>query len=224
MIDLYFTSVYTSGYSSDVAKSSARQLAAMQTRQRICDAAKELFLSRGYTGTTIADIGRSAGVAQQTVYFVYRSKAAVLGAVLDTEIVGDREDVPLLERPQVRRIARVADPRRRLERLVGVACDVTSRLAPLYEIVRSGAADDEVRDLLDRHEDQRWRTLRALVALLESELRDGLAPEEATDRLYALASHEVFWLLVRRRGWSGARWRAHVGDEAARQILAGPAG
>lgn len=191
----------------------------MQTRQRICDAAKELFLGRGYTGTTITDIAQGAGVAQQTVYFIYRSKAAVLAAVMDTEIVGDREEVPLLERPPVRRIARIADPQRRLERLVGVACDVTSRLAPLYEVVRGGAADDEVRELLDRHEDQRWRTLRAFLALLESDLRGGLDPEEATDRLYALASHEVYWLLVRRRGWTVARWRAHVADEAARQLL-----
>jgi AcrR family transcriptional regulator len=196
----------------------------MQTRQRICDAAKELFLSRGYTGTTITDIARGAGVAQQTVYFVYRSKAAVLAAVMDTEIVGDPEEVPLLERPEVRRIARVADPRRRLERLVSVACDVTARLAPLYEVVRGGSADDEVRELLDRHEDQRWHTLRAFVTLLESDLRDGLAPEEATDRLYAVLSHEVYWLLVRRRGWSATRWRAHVGDEAAHQLLAGSAG
>jgi AcrR family transcriptional regulator len=207
-----------------VATSSARQLAALQTRQRICDAAKELFLSRGYTGTTITDIALGAGVAQQTVYFVYRSKAAVLAAVMDAEIVGDSEEVPLLERPQVRRIARVADPSRRLERLVGVACDVTSRLAPLYEVVRGGAADAEVGALLDRHEDQRWRTLRAFVALLESDLRVGLTPEEATDRLYALLSHEVYWLLVRRRGWSPARWRAHVGREAGRQVLDEPAG
>jgi AcrR family transcriptional regulator len=195
----------------------------MQTRQRITDAAKELFLSRGYTGTTITDIARNAGVAQQTVYFIYRSKAAVLAAVMDREIVGDAEEVPLLERPQVRRAARIGDPHRRLERLLGVACDVTSRLGPLYEIVRSGAADDEVRELLARHEDQRWQTLRAFVALLERDLREEVTPDEATDRLYALLSHEVYWLLVRRRGWSTGRWKAYAVGEA-RQIIAGSAG
>jgi AcrR family transcriptional regulator len=192
----------------------------VKTRQRISDAAKELFLSHGYAGTTITRIARDAGVAEQTVYFVFGSKAAVLSAVMDAEIVGDSDAAPLLERPQVRRAARIADPLRRLERLVAIACDVTSRLAPLYEIVRTGATDEQVRELLDRHEDQRWRTLRAFVALLEPDLPDGLTPEEATDRLYALLSHEVYWLLVRRRGWSAARWRTHVSRDAARQLLA----
>lgn len=202
-----------------MATSSARQLAASKTRQRICEAAKALFLDQGYASTTITDIARIAGVAQQTVYFVFGSKAGVLASVMDTEIVGDPEEVPLLDRPSVRRAAQLRDPARRLQRLLAVACDVTSRLAPLYEIVRSGAADPQVRELLDRHEDQRWHTLRAFVAAVEDDLADGLTPEEATDRLYALLSHEVYWLLVRRRAWSAARWREHVSGEAGRQLL-----
>jgi AcrR family transcriptional regulator len=203
-------------------QSRGRQQRAQLTRQRICDAAKELFLTRGYTTTTITEIARAAGVAQQTVYFTFGSKAAVLSAVLDAEIVGDVAAVPLLERPQVARIARAADPLQRLRRVVDVACDVTQRLAPLYEIVRAGAADDEVRALLDRHEDQRWRTLRALAGMLEEDLAAGVGVEEAADRLYALLSHEVLWLLVHRRGWSAARWRDYVTDDAARQLLPAP--
>jgi len=37
-----------------------------------------------------------------------------------------------------------------------------------------------------------------------------------TDRLYALLSHDVYWLLVRRRRWNGARWRQHVTEQAVR--------
>lgn len=205
-----------------MAQSRGRQQRAQQTRQRICDAAKGLFLTRGYAGTTITEIARAAGVAHQTVYFTFGSKAAVLAAILDAEIVGDVADVPLLERPQVARIARAADPLHRLHRVVDVACDVTARLAPLYEIVRAGAADDEVRALLDRHEDQRWHTLRALAGMLEPDLAAGLTVEEAADRLYALLSHEVLWLLVHRRGWSAARWRDYVRDDTARQLLPAP--
>ena len=202
-----------------MAQSRGRQQRAQQTRQRICDAAKDLFLTRGYAATTITEIARAAGVAHQTVYFTFGSKAAVLAAILDAEIVGDVADVPLLERPQVARIARAADPLRRLHRVVDVACDVTARLAPLYEIVRAGAADDEVRALLDRHEDQRWHTLRTMAGMLEPDLAAGVTVEEAADRLYALLSHEVLWLLVHRRGWSTARWRDYVRDDAARQLL-----
>jgi len=207
-----------------VTTSRPRPRDAAQTRHRICEAAKELFLTRGYASTTITEIARSAGVAHQTVYFVFGSKAAVLAGVLDTEIVGDPHEVPLLERPVVRAIAGLPGPTQRLERLVGIACEVTSRLAPLYEVVRGGAADEQIRDLLDRHEDQRWRTLRAFVEMLGDGLAAGLTPDDAADRLYALLSHEVFWLLVRRRGWSVGQWRDHVTQEAGRQLLAAGSG
>jgi AcrR family transcriptional regulator len=202
-----------------MAVSSIRQQRAQHTRQRICDAAKQLFLADGYTATTITDIAGAAGVAHQTVYFVFGSKAAVLAAIIDGEIVGDLDTVPLLDRPHVRRIAQAADPHRRLRRIVAVSCDITQRLAPLYEIVRSGAADNEVSELLDRHEEQRWRTLRDFVAMLDDELTAGLTAEEAADRLYALLSHDVHWLLVHRRGWSPTRWRRHLVEEAERQLL-----
>jgi len=199
--------------------SRVRQQRAQQTRQRICESAKELFLGHGYTATTISDIARAAGVAQQTVYFVFGSKAAVLSAIMDAEIVGDLDAVPLLDRPQVKALAKVADPRRRLERIVGLVCDITHRLAPLYELVRGGASDDDVRALLDRHEQQRRRTIRSLVGLLGTDLAAGLTADEAADRLFALLSHDVFWLLVHRCGWSAARWREYVTTQAVHQVL-----
>lgn len=200
--------------------STSRHERAQQTRGRICAAAKELFLGQGYDATTISEIAKTAGVAHQTVYFVFGSKAAVLAAVMDAEIVGDLDPVPLLQRPEVARIAGVTDPARRLRRVVALAVGVTERLAPVYEIVRGGAADADVRDLLDRHEEQRWRSLRELVALVVDDLGGALGADDAADLLYALLSHDVYWLLVRRRGWSAARWRQYVTDEACRQLLA----
>lgn len=199
--------------------SSSRTRQPAVTRQRICAAAKELFLTRGYDQTTITQIAKSAGVAQQTVYFVYGSKAAVLAAVLDVEIVGDTGAVPLLERPQVKRLTKVTEARRLLHQIVRVATDITERLAPLYEIVRGGTTDPAIGELLDRHEAQRWQSLHHMTAMLEGELAPGLSIENATDCLYSLLSHEVFWLLVHRRGWSATRWRQHVTAVAERQLL-----
>jgi hypothetical protein len=51
-----------------------------------------------------------------------------------------------------------------------------------------------------------------------------LTADEATDRLYALLSHDVYWLLVQRRGWRPARWRRDVGEQALHQVLPPPAG
>lgn len=204
------------------AHPATRQERAKDTRRRIVEAGHRLFLERGFVETTIADIAGAARVAPQTVYFVFGTKASVLSAVMDVEIVGDPDPTPLLERPAVKRIAGNADPSRRLERIVTLAGDVTQRLAPLYELARSGAAVEEVAELLARHEDQRWRTLRALVGLIEADLRAGLDADRATDHLYALLSHDVFWLLVHRRGWSHSQWRRWALDDAQALLLARP--
>lgn len=209
----------SSWYSRNVTTSTQRRRRAEQTRQRICDAGKELFLARGYAATTITDLARAAGVAPQTVYFAFGSKAHVLSAIMDAEVVGDIDAVPLLQRPQVRRISDVADPVRRLERVVAVSCDITQRVAPLYEIVRSGAAADDVAEVLDGHEERRRETLRSFAGLLVDDLQPDLDADEAADRLYALLSHDVYWLLVHRRRWSVARWRRYVTDLAARSLL-----
>lgn len=196
-----------------------RKRQAQQTRERICNAGKQLFLEDGFSATTVTGIAEAAGVAHQTVYFTFGSKAGLLSEIIDAEIVGDSLAVPLLERPQVTRIAQIPDRRARLQRIVTVSCDITQRLAPLYEIVRSGAADDAVRELLDRHEEQRWLSHRGLAALLEGEPSAHADLDEAADCLYALLSHEVYWLLVQRRGWSVKRWRQFVFDQAASQLL-----
>jgi AcrR family transcriptional regulator len=206
-----------------VGSSTRRRGQALATRQRIRDAARDLFLARGYADATIVDIARTAGVAPQTVYFTYGSKAAVLSAIIDAEIVGDLEPIPLLERPAVTRIAKAADPADRLRRAVDLLCAVTERVAPLYEIARSGAIDPQVKALLDRHEQDRRRTHRALVELIGDNLPDNLDLDEATDRLYALASHDLYWLLVHRCGWTSHRWRRFTHHEAAHQLLRPPA-
>lgn len=185
----------------------------------MCEAAKKLFLARGYAETTITDIAAEAGVAHQTVYFTFGSKAAVLAAVMDAEIVGDLGTVALLDRPQVRRIPQIRDPARRLQQVVAICCEVTERLAPIYEIVRSGAADPEIKELLDRHELQRWQTQRTLVGMLDGAVTPEVDLDAGVDWMYALLSHEVYWLLVRRRGWSTQQWRRHVADQATRQLL-----
>jgi AcrR family transcriptional regulator len=200
-------------------RGASRHEKAKATRRRIAEAAGRLFVDQGYTHTTIADIAHAAGVAPQTVYFVYGTKANVLAAVMDIEIVGDAEPIPLLERPPLKRIAGINDPSRRLERIVTLACNVTEQLAPLYELVRAGGVEHEVAELLDRHEDQRWRTLRTLVELIEADLTDGVDGDHAADHLYAILSHDVYWLLVRRRAWTSTQWRRWAAGNSAARLL-----
>ena len=55
---------------------------ARATRARVVAAAAPLFVTRGYLDTTMAELAGAAGVAVQTLYLAFGSKAAVLAAVM----------------------------------------------------------------------------------------------------------------------------------------------
>lgn len=52
------------------------------TRMRVHDAALELFLDRGYEGTSLATIARRLGITKAAVYYYYRTKGDLLEALL----------------------------------------------------------------------------------------------------------------------------------------------
>ncbi|HEX4175708.1 MAG TPA: helix-turn-helix domain-containing protein, partial [Acidimicrobiales bacterium] len=59
------------------------------TRTKVLEAATRLFVAKGYTATTMADIAREAGVAMQSVYTAGRSKADLLSAAVERAVAGD---------------------------------------------------------------------------------------------------------------------------------------
>jgi len=85
------------------------------THRRVVDAARTLFLGRGYVATTMADIAREAGVALQSVYKAAHSKADLLHEVRDLAVAGDDRQVMLLDRPEYAAVRAEADPVRQVE-------------------------------------------------------------------------------------------------------------
>lgn len=59
-------------------------VAATQTRERLLQAAAEVFAERGYDGTRVADIAAAAGVSNGALYAHFASKAELLVAALHT--------------------------------------------------------------------------------------------------------------------------------------------
>ncbi|HEX5946937.1 MAG TPA: helix-turn-helix domain-containing protein, partial [Acidimicrobiales bacterium] len=85
----------TSRESSGARRGQARTRLA---RAAVVEAARSLFLERGYGATTIDAISDLADVPAATVYRLFSSKHGILKALLDASIVGDDEDVPMEER------------------------------------------------------------------------------------------------------------------------------
>ena len=99
------------------------------TRRRVVEAARELFLSRGYVATTMADIAREAGVALQSVYTAGQSKADLLHLVTDLAVAGDDQEVMLVDRPEYVAVSAESDPARQVQMLASltVGDDGTAR-------------------------------------------------------------------------------------------------
>jgi AcrR family transcriptional regulator len=71
--------------STPVLRARAEHLGPKRRRPLILDVAFELFLERGYKGTSMDAIARAAGVTKPVVYACFAGKAELFGALLDRE-------------------------------------------------------------------------------------------------------------------------------------------
>src|SRR5947209_18639490 len=113
-----------------------------RTRAAVVEAARALFLERGYAGTTIEAISEASDTPQATVYRLFSSKLGILKAVLDFSIGGDDQAVPMLDRPNVRALLDDADPRNQLAGFAAMLRDLMTRAAPVHRILADAARSD----------------------------------------------------------------------------------
>ena len=186
------------------------------------EAARTLFLERGYGATTIDAISDLADVPAATVYRLFSSKHGILKALLDASIVGDDENVPMEERPQVRDLLAERDPREQLVGFVAVTAQVNARVAPLYRVLVSAAGTDpDAAALLDTLTAQRQQGQLLVVRALarSGALRPGMRERDAADIIHALLSPELYRLLVIDRGWKPERYQPWLARTLADQLL-----
>jgi AcrR family transcriptional regulator len=172
------------------------------TRRRVIEAATRLFETKGYRGTTMADIASEASVAMQSVYSAGRSKADLLNAAVQRAVAGDDQEVLVQDRPAFADVAREPDPVRQMELLAEALCVIHERSEPMQAALREAAAyDPAVAVALDASHRRRWETLRAIVDLLPADqLRT--TTKASADTVWAVASAEVFLLQRRVLGWT----------------------
>ena len=201
---------------------AAGQARTRRTRAAVVEAARTLFLARGYAATTIEAISDRSDTPQATVYRLFSSKLGILEAVLDVSVAGDDDAVAMVDRPQVRSLLSDRDPKNQLAGFAALLRDVMARAAPVHRILADAArSDEDAASLLaesarQRHEGQH-RIARSLAR--SKALRPGLRERDAADIIHALASPEVYGLLVFDRGWSGERYEKWVKEILIDQLL-----
>jgi TetR/AcrR family transcriptional regulator, regulator of autoinduction and epiphytic fitness len=202
--------------------STRRREAAEQTRQRILDAARRRFIADGYAGTTIAAIAADAGTAAETVYATFRTKPALLEAVVRAAARGDTP-TEILDQPGPQAAARADDPREQLQRF---AADVVARLERVGPVLRvlgaAEAAEPALADLHARIQAARLENLRAVPAALARVGALAVAEDAAADTVWALASPDVHDLLTRQRGWTQERYVDWLATTLAAALLVAP--
>src|SRR5215831_3739769 len=203
-----------------------RQARTRLARAAVIEAARALFLERGYAGTTIENISDLSDVPPATVYRLFSSKLGILKQLLDVSIAGDDEAVAWANRPQVRALIADPDPRKQLAGFAGICRGIMSRTEPVYRILVSAAGSDpDAAALLAGQTRQRQQGQGQIAGLLarSGALRPGLREREAEDIIHALMSPEVYRLLACDRGWPPERYEQWLTGILIDQLLPPPA-
>ena len=176
-----------------------RERQALENRQRIAAAARRLLVSKGSAAMTIDAIAREAGVAAQTVYAVFGSKAGILTEILDEARFDDSYQ------ELVRQAMSDPDPRARLRYAARIARQIFDSERPVLDLLRgAGVLAPELSRVERERESMRYERQEPLIEYLtkKKQLRTGLTRARAREILWALSSRDLYRMLVRERGWS----------------------
>jgi len=201
-------------------KSEVRKERAARTRRAVLVAARGLFRSRGYAGTSVSDIAAEAGVSVDTVYTSVGRKPQLLLAVIDLTLGGGAA-VPAEERGYVRAIRAARTAEEKIGAYAEGLRDVMPGTAPLLSALHEGALTDpdcaRVREHLD---DRRAANMRLFAADLRAtgQLREDLDDDAVADIVWTTNSVDYYTLLC-ARGWSAERYADHLRDLWTRLLL-----
>ncbi len=115
------------------AKGLTKRERAVQTRARMLDAAFDSFAERGYERTTMAGVA-ATGVAEQTVYFTFHSKAELLHEVMVANRNAPDESTVVMETAWI--AAALAEPDQR--RTLALIVEHGTEIFRTHEWVRGG--------------------------------------------------------------------------------------
>ncbi|HYZ74413.1 MAG TPA: helix-turn-helix domain-containing protein [Chthoniobacterales bacterium] len=202
--------------------STSRKAGAAATRLAILTAARQLFLERGYAGTTMPSIAATAGVALDTVYATVGKKPALFRLLVETAISGRDNPVPADERDYVQAIRAERTAEGKLRIYAAALRLIQARLAPLFQVLQTAALlDSDLQDLWRQISQRRANNMRLFVRDLAAtgSLRTDLDEQTAADIVWSMNSSEFYILLVQQRGWSEERFESWLVDAWTRLLL-----
>lgn len=202
--------------------STRRQAQARETRLQIAEAARTLFMERGYAGTSIEAIADQAGVAAETIYATYKNKRKILFFLFDISVGGDDQPVRVIDRAQAQAVLHETDQQRQLTMFAKDITEILNRAAPVFEIMRGAAkTEPEIASLVQRLLKERLRNMTMVATSIAANgpLRDGLDKHAAGEIIWSMTSPELYRLLTVDLGWTKEKYRQWLVDTLIRLLL-----
>jgi AcrR family transcriptional regulator len=201
--------------------SARRRAAAEKTRAAVLSAARDLFTTRGYAETSVAEIAAAAAVSVDTLYAAVGRKPQLLLAVHDMGLA--EGDVPLAaeQRRYVQDVRAAAGAAEKIAVYAAALARVLPSTVPLLEALRvAGQADPDCRAVLVGVSERRAANMRLFAADLRAtgELRDDLDDDAVADLVWSMNSPDYFQL-IRSRGYSPEQYADLVRDVWVRSLL-----
>jgi AcrR family transcriptional regulator len=182
------------------------------TLRTILTTARRLFAESGYTGTSIRRIAQEAGVAPQTIYSHFGSKAGVLRGLIDLL----EEEAGLIDlRAESEHLD---DPLALIRILAKGSRQVRERCGDILTLLHSGVAMDT--DIATAWTDGMHRNRTEIDKVIVQIRNTGtpLAPD-ATDIAVALMTDDVYHSLVTEAGWTPNAYEQWLTSTLARLLL-----
>ena len=212
---------------------TTRAQQALATRRRMVRAAYRLFCREGYLGTTMNAIAEAAGVAVQTLYYTFHTKAALLAEALGAAIVGfDRWHEPPQGPIDVAEFLpwhgwwadfqAAPSSAEALDVFVLHGAGILERVGPLVTAMHGAAGDPDAEAVVRVGEARRVEAYREVVRVVARKppgLRRGVSEGAATDILVVVFSAEFYQALATGRGWSRPRCTRFLREILATQLL-----
>lgn len=202
--------------------STRRQEQARLTRRRIVAAATELFVAQGYASTSIAAVADAAGVAIQTVYSAFGTKAALLGEAVGVAMAGDDEPVAIFDRPDAQAVLAASSPADAAAAFAATSTRLLARAGRLMHAADAAADADPELDLLRRNGHRmRLADMQRVAKAFDQAgfLRPGITATLAADLLWAMASPDAYRAFSVHRRWSTARYERWLAESIERTLF-----
>lgn len=197
--------------------SELRQEQAAATRQSILDAARGLFVERGYARTTVADIAAAARVAVPTVYASVGTKPAILGEL--RSMIPLQSGVPQDTRSELARANRpievISGFVKGIRRLIEISGDLMYAIeaAAPFEQVAAEAWEEGL--VIHRAS---WAIAVERIEELGA-LNRSLQPAKAADILSFLSLPASWRTLERDHGWTADQVEAWMIETAMSLVV-----